>query len=198
MKLKNIAAVVIISGALVGVANAANPGAYVGGGLGYSNLENFSDASKTGGNGGLGATLFAGYNFNKYFGLEGGYRHYDKTKYEADDYNSVTSEYNLNAITLVGKGYLPLGENSPFNLYASLGIAEMFAKSDLSYGSYDLGSDSTHALVAVAGLGASYDINSHVTASIDYSLTGSKDGSSSTIGIPQTDLATFNLAYNFG
>jgi hypothetical protein len=41
------------------------------------------------------------------------------------------------------------------------------------------------------------DITRHITTSLDYSMTGGKNGNDDKIGIPQASLVTLNLAYNF-
>ena len=197
MKLKKITALLITSMTFVGLANAAKPGAYVVGGLGYSQLENFSDATAKG-NGGLGGMLFAGYNFNRYLGVEAGYRSYAKTNYTVDDFPDLTFDYSMYAFTLVGKGYLPLGDASPFNIYVMLGAAQVYGKGNIRLTGTDLFvSNSNNALLATAGVGVSYNINSHFTTSVEINTTSGRDGDDNHIGIPQSNLATLNFSYNF-
>lgn len=197
MKFKKLSAAILASLAFSGLSHAAKPGAYVGGGLGYSSLENFTDATRKT-RGGVGGQVFAGYNFNKNLGLELGYRKYANTTYNIDGFNNFTSDYNMHDIRLVGKAYLPLNDTSPFNLYALLGVAEVYGTGNLKFDSDKLRSDSSNALVATAGVGASYDISSHVTAGIEYSHSNGKSGNDNNIGIPASNLTTLNIAYNFG
>lgn len=189
MKIKNILGVIALL-SLTSSGYAAKPGAYIGGGLGYSILDDFSDATKQTG-GGVGGALFAGYNFNTFIGLELAYRAYADTTYQyGGSYWWGDFDYSFYAITLMAKGYVPF-ENSPFALFASLGGAQVHGSSDFN------GVDSSSALVAAVGLGASYNINPHVTTSLEYTRTGSKDASGNNIGIPGANLVTWNLIYNF-
>ena len=64
------------------LANAASPGAYIGGGAGLSGSEAVSDAQMLK-DSGLGGRAFVGYNFNRYFGVEGSYSTFFKTTYTA-------------------------------------------------------------------------------------------------------------------
>lgn len=195
MNTKNTLALLIATVASIGIANAATPGAYVGGGLGLSNVSGFTDA-KTNDDGGLGGTLFVGYNLIPYFGIEAGYRKYAKADYQMSQmyYNDVIFGYDMYAFTLVGKGYLPIGENSPLNLFISLGAAEVYGKANVKNFK---SSSSNNALLVTSGIGITYDINSNLTVSCEYTFTQGKSGNSHAIGIPQADMATLNLAYKF-
>lgn len=197
MKLNKIATFLIASLlCFTGVTHAAMKGAYVGAGLGYSSLEDFSDASKQN-NGGLGGMLFAGYNFNQYVGIEASYRIYDETNYQVDDFNFLNFDYNLRSVALVGKGYLPLSDDSPFDLYGSLGFAMVYGKGKVMLDNYKLGSSSNDALVGVIGIGASYAITKRVVLGLETSFMGGESGDDNNIGIPQSTLTTLNIGYHF-
>ena len=178
------------------LANAATPGAYLGAGAGYSALEAASDADKLD-QGGLGGRAFAGYNFNHYFGLESNYSTFFKTRYVLNDYRNVAIDYKLNALSLVAKGYIPLPEDAPFNLYASLGAAQVYADIDAKVNLSTFFSDSDSGLVPVFGFGANYDINKRLTAVLDCSLFGKKKADYSHFGVQSSMLATLSLAYKF-
>lgn len=197
MKLNKIAMLVLASSlCLAGSVYAATKGAYVGGGLGYSSLDNFSDASKTN-NGGLGGLLFAGYNFNQYVGLEASYRIYDETNYEVDDFNFLNFDYNLKAVALVAKGYVPITDDGKFDFFGSLGFAMVYGKGKVMLDNYKLGSSSNDAIVAAASIGASYAITPKTVVSLESSFMGGKDGDDNDIGIPQSTLTTLNISYHF-
>lgn len=181
------------SGALV---HAASPGAYLGAGAGYSALEPASDAEMLD-EGGLGGRLFLGYNFNHYFGVESNYSTFFKTRYVLNDYQNIAIDYKLNALSLVAKGYLPLSQDDPFNLYGSFGVAQVYADIDAKVNLDTVLSDSDSGLVPTIGLGASYDINQRITASLECSVFGKKHADYSHFGIQSSALATFNLAYKF-
>ena len=196
MNVKNAIALMAISASVIGIAKAEKPGAYVGGGLGYSSLGNFTETTKKD-NGGLGGVLFTGYKFNQYFGVEAGYRKYAATNYILDNAPSVTLNYTMYAFTLVGKGYLPLGkDNNPFNLYISLGAAEVYGNAKANAFGYSKVSSSNNSLLVTTALGVSYAINSHFISSLEYSGTQGKNGDSKHVGIPYSAMANLNIAYN--
>lgn len=175
--------------------NAATPGAYLGGGVGLGRLAPESGLNKTK-DSVLGGRVFFGYNFNDYIGIEANYSALGKTHYYDYNYPLVTGDYSLKAMSLVGKVYLPFAKDSPANLYFLLGAAQLWGNFDVAYRSFSLANFSTDAIVPTAGVGFSYDINQHLAASVDLSAFGEKE-SEDHLGIPQSMLATFNLAYKF-
>lgn len=187
---------VVLLAATSALVNAASPGPYLGVGAGYSTLEPASDAEMVN-EGGLGGRAFVGYNFNHYFGLESNYATFFKTRYVLNDYQNVAIDYKLNALSAVAKGYLPLSEDGPFNLYASLGVAQMYADIDAKVNLNTFLSDSDSGLVPVLGFGASYDLNKRFTAVFDCSVFGKKKADFSHFGIQRSALATLGLAYKF-
>ncbi|EKD54799.1 MAG: OmpA-like protein transmembrane protein [uncultured bacterium] len=207
-KMTKISAVILSSITLVGLTHAATPGAYVGAGLGTSrlstpNMGNVTGATSTSTTrGGLGARLFGGYNFNKYFGLEAGYATYAPSTYKAS--NSVASEklkYTLGALNVVAKGYLPFDE-SGFNAYVLGGIAAVNSKVALTTNNVPgVPSDSktTRKLRPMYGIGVSYDVAEHVTTSLEAShIQGSGNLKTSNSAIPSANMLSLNLGYNFG
>ena len=178
------------------LANAASPGAYIGGGAGLSGFEAVSDAQMLKDNG-LGGRAFVGYNFNRYFGVEGSYSTFFKTTYLLNDYQNLAIDYKLNALSFVAKGYLPLSEDNTTNLYGLLGVAQSYADIDAKYLQTTIISDSDSGIVPVFGVGASYDINKHITTSLECALFGKKDADYNHFGIQRAALATVNLAYKF-
>jgi opacity protein-like surface antigen len=186
-------------------AHAAKPGIYMGIGAGYSHLADFSDIEKDSETN-VGAKVFIGYNFNKYFGMEVSYAGYGETEYgEYFSYNSYNNyyvlNYNLKTFSAVGKFYLPADENDKtnnFDLYVLLGAANATAYVDLrsSFMSYEYTDHfSNNAIVGVFGLGVNYNINSNIAAGLEYTFTGGKSGDSDGFGIPQSALVTLNLIY---
>jgi opacity protein-like surface antigen len=115
---------------------------------------------------------------------------------------SVSEKYSQNALSLVGKGYLPLGE-SGFSAYVLGGAAEVFGKNRIKetlLGS-EIASDTftTRTLRPTYGVGVSYDIADHMTTNLEVSRVQGK-GNMKTDGhaIPNADMMTVNLGYNFG
>lgn len=192
-KLTTIIATLLTSLATICVANAAKEGTYIGGGLGGSTIDaRVSNAWETNKNtvSGLGGRVFAGYNFNKNFGLEGNYAKYANQKTTNNFGTTLTKE--LDVVTLVGKVYLPLGDT--FNLYGLAGAAEKF-ETNKSRNILGMKSDTSHRVLRPTyGVGANLDITNHVTTSVEYSRIQGHNTTSS----PNSDMITVNLAYNFG
>lgn len=191
--LLSTAALLVITG---GLANAASPGAYIGGGAGLSGIEPVSDAQMVS-DSGFGGRAFAGYNFNRYFGLEGAYSSFYKTTYQINDFQNLSVDYNLNAFSVVAKGYLPLSDANTTNLYGLVGMAQSYADVDAKYNQISMFSDSDSAIVPVVGLGASHDFNQHFTTALELSVFGSREADIHHFGIQRAALVTANLAYKF-
>jgi opacity protein-like surface antigen len=127
-------------------ANAAAPGVYVTGQVGYANthmgsktkvsdiLGPFADdvdpaaLNKNLADNGLAGRIAIGYQFNQNFAVEAGYLQLGQSKVNLGvihENNIPIGEGSLklqqNAIDLVGKGILPLASN--FNVYGKLGVA---------------------------------------------------------------------------
>ncbi len=180
--------------AQTGIACAATPGAYVGAGIGYSNLNDMQDIQKQD-DGGLGGRAFAGFNFNRYVGVEGHYALFKTAGYSLNTIPGVSIDYDLSALGLAGKLYFPATDK--FNLYVSLGGAQMMGKLDARYNDASILNDSASALVLTTGLGASFDLAEHVTAGVDFTAYQGKGGDYSHNGIPASQMATVGLAYKF-
>lgn len=178
-----------------GLINAATPGAYFGLGIGASSLEPqfglYKDKES-----GFGGRVFAGYNFNRYLGLETNYSTLGKTRYFDINYPQFAGDYTLSALSLVGKAYLPFSDENPFNLYAQVGAAQVYGKYDVVYHSVSLVRSSDHGFVPTAGIGATYDINQRLTLGLEFSGFGEIE-SSYRLGVPSSALATLSLAYKF-
>jgi OOP family OmpA-OmpF porin len=174
-------------------ASAACPGFYVGGQLGYSNVQIKSSdvAGITSANvkkDGLGGRLLAGYQFDENWAAELGYTEYAKVKLTNVVPTSVgNASFRVNATDLVLKGMMPL--DNGFGLYAKAGAA--YIVSDPS-SNINTGGNSVKKTRPTAGLGASYDFNSNVVGDISWARVFSGSG------VKNSDLAAVGLAYHFG
>lgn len=195
---------------VAGLANAATPGAYVGVGLGDSvlrtsnpyNTGHATGMSTSGSRGGLGGRLFGGYNFNSNFGLEAAYSTYAKSTYKASAQGVNSSvKYSLDAFSLVGKGYLPIADTG-LNAYALGGLAEVrnqVKSSATALGKNASDTKNTNSLRPMMGVGVSYDMAQHLTSSLELSrIIGSGNTKTSASAIPNADMVSLNLGYNFG
>jgi len=188
---------------------AANPGSYVGLGLGGSRLNSpnidttyLGTYSYSESRGGLGARIFTGYNFNRYFGGELAYGNYSQSKYSLTVPGSNSEvTYNLQALSLVGKAYLPV-DGSGFNFYALGGVALVNSTTKVSNQNDTLvlasQSTTTRKVLPQIGGGISVDVNSQITSGLEYShIQGSGDLKTSATAITDADMLTLNLAYKF-
>jgi opacity protein-like surface antigen len=203
---------------IAGSANAATQGGYAGAGLGYSRLQTPDTFLQTNNavqvvdqirqRGGLGGRVFGGYNLNEYVGVEAGFSQYVKSKYnsqlESSGFNFAGyNEYTMSAVDLVGKAYLPLG-NTGLNAYALGGAALVHSKAraNVSWEGIILNSASSrqNKLRPKFGLGASYAIPAtKLTTSVEWSRIQGKGNLKNDIrAIPNADMATLNISYNFG
>ena len=130
-------------------ANAAAPGVYVTGQLGYANTHmgnktNIADINnylegvggieitpsnpkdKNLGNNGLAGRVALGYQFNQNFAVEAGYLQLSQKKVNGTQNDFIgtppgTFKLRQNAVDLLAKAILPVADN--INLYAKLGVA---------------------------------------------------------------------------
>lgn len=201
-------------------ANAAAPGVYVTGQLGYANTHmgkktNIADINMPSfkpnkdtnvSNNGLAGRIALGYQFNQNFAVETGYLRLGTKKVKGllnDDSSLGTLQLQQNAIDFVGKGILPMGSN--LNLYGKLGVA--YLTTGLKLKAPETTSDpattvnldkranlSKHTLAPEAALGVSYDITPNV--SVDTSWTHIQPIGNNKPG--NIDFVAAGLSYNFG
>jgi hypothetical protein len=202
-KISTVVATLLIAGA----ANAITPGAYVGVGAGGSILRTPDVSSEPGVStsdkrGGLGGRLFAGYNLNNNFGLEAAFAAYASSTAKASVSNISTSQKDsLNALSIVAKGYLPIPDTG-LNAYVLGGLAEV--RNQLRTTGHGIpanliGTTTTNALRPTYGVGMSYDLPSQMTTSVELSrIQGRGNMKTSDSAIPNADMVSLNLGYNFG
>ncbi|MHB1221424.1 MAG: porin family protein [Gammaproteobacteria bacterium] len=198
MKTNFITNTIFLLALLSGSTYAATPGFYLGGGAGYSYLQEFSDATNDEASG-VGGTLFAGFNFNEYVGIEASYRKYADANYTFDNDSNINFDYQMHSFNLVAKGYLPFGQNNQFNFYGLVGVSKVSGEANInSLTTKNIGSSSNEAMLPTVGFGLNYVINPKVTAGIEYVVTQSQDGDDQHIGIPAADLLSLTLAFHIG
>lgn len=195
--LNKIVSLSILSLALNQATFAATQGPYIGVGAGGSILSDFSDATKTDNNLKFAGKVFAGFNFNKWLGIELNYAKYGDTEYTVDDtFDTVSSDYSIDAISLVGKAYLLLDPDSKLSAYGLLGASYLTASADTKFMDVHVSDDTSHTYSPTIGAGFQYRINQHLTTSLEYTYVRGKNGSSDQIGIPDANLLTMNIAFN--
>lgn len=188
-------------------ANAAAPGVYVTGQVGYADTHLESKLSKDLSNNGLAGRAAIGYQFNQNFAVEAGYLQLSGSKVNANVPKLKVKVFdpNLklkqNAIDLVGKGILPLANN--INVYGKLGVAYITTDftgngkipgASVTVDLNETASIAKHKWAPEAAIGVSYDITPNV--SLDASWTHIQPLGNNKPG--NIDFAALGVGYNFG
>lgn len=208
MKIANLS-LAILSLLTLNLAYAATPGAYVGAGVGKTQLElpGMNHYSKE--TDGPGGRAYAGYNFNEYLGIEAGIAHYAKAKYLGTaTYTGSSLEYSMNAIDLVAKTYLPFAEKR-FNIFALGGVAAVNQSTQANNGGIPFIDDfiptghtskKRSKIRPIYGIGIGYDIpKSNISTSVELTrIQGLGEVRSNPNAMPPANMVAVNFTYNFG
>jgi hypothetical protein len=157
---------------------------------------------------GTGYRGFLGFNINKYLGIEAGYTRYARAIYSGSGAGFSSSlTYYIHTYDGVLKGYLPIG-NSGFNLYVLGGIVrvvEIIRSNNQNLGiNYKIATPNvgtTHGYNnrPIYGFGGNYNFGRHITVNAEITQAERLNSFSSTpTAVPYLNLATLNIAYNFG
>jgi OmpA-OmpF porin, OOP family len=171
-------------------ANAALPGYYIGGQLGWgdTHISNYSDTSGyTFDQTGVAGRVFGGYQVNQNFATELGYTHFSNTDVKAKSSGVKQGDIEAYAVDLTAKGILPL--NDVTNIYGKLGPAWIKETGASGF------SGSKDKVYPTFGVGVSYDITPNVPVDLSWNRIQRIGGSDN---IPSTDLFSVGIAYNFG
>ncbi|MCH9755523.1 MAG: outer membrane beta-barrel protein [Candidatus Rickettsiella isopodorum] len=197
-------------------ANAAAPGVYVTGQVGYANtqmgnktdtanlLHNKDKAEANNlSNNGLAGRLALGYQFNQNFAVEVGYLQLGQRKVNvlvSPEQSSL--KLRQNALDLVGKGIIPVSNN--IDVYGKLGVAYLTSDiketvkegghSTTTYDLNDVAGVNKHQWAPEAAIGVTYDITPNV--SVDTSWTHIQPLGKNRPG--NIDFVAVGLGYNFG
>lgn len=201
-------------------ANAAAPGVYVTGQLGYADTHmgvktditkhapNIKDKNLS--NNGLAGRVALGYQFNQNFAVEAGYLQLSGSKADLGAYQlphsdlvvQSTLKLQQNAIDLVGKGIIPISNN--VNVYGKLGVAYITTDikgtaqtpgiPTINVDLNDVAKITRHKWAPEAAVGVSYDITPNV--SVDTSWTHIQPLGNNKPG--NIDFVAVGLGYNFG
>lgn len=215
---KKVLTTTVLGVSVLGVmaANAAAPGVYVTGQVGYANTHMGSKTTdittsttpsatdKNLANNDLAGRLAIGYQFNPNFAVEAGYLQLDQKKVNIAEANPSIGTLKLrqNAIDLVGKGIIPVSNN--VNVYGKLGVAYISSAIDKTVKgggdpttTTDLNNSANiarHKWAPEAAVGVSYDITPNV--SLDTSWTHIQPLGSKKPG--NIDFVAVGVGYNFG
>jgi len=173
-KMLSTALVAVIAGAAAFGAQAADKGFYAGAGVGQSTVdEGAYDDDDTA------FSVFGGYQFNRYFGLEGGYADFGKL-----EPRGAGTPLEASSVYLTAVGTLPITDN--FSAYAKAGVQRWDLDRSIPSivgNTDDNGTDPTY------GLGVQYRFTDNVALRGEYSRFEVED--------TDLDLAQIQLRYDF-
>ncbi len=198
---------------------AALKGPYLGLGGGYGILQtpdhNLSAINsvhvkgKSFSRGGVAGRVFGGFNFNQYLGLEIGYAQYGRSKYTFRTFldPNASIRFYANTTDVVLKAYYPFlcNQLSPYILGGYVSVLErvkLDLNTNMEFEFADLDEDVTgvHKARPIYGFGLSYSPFCHFAVNAEVTRVQQSGDFYKNVSnyIPYMDLATINVAYNFG
>jgi len=185
------AAVLGVSALSVMTANAAAPGPYVTGQLGYADTHmGPKTIEKSLSNNGIAGRLAVGYQLNQNLAIEAGYLQLRSKKANAADADVKLSQH---AIDLAAKGILPIANN--LNAYGKLGVAYLTTTTKSNNDAVTASTVNKYKWAPEAAIGVSYDITPNM--SVDTSWTHIQPiGGKNRPG--NIDFVAVGVGYNFG
>lgn len=192
--------VVAIGAALMMPMLAQAEGAYVGFNAGRANQKlsvSTDEGSGSVKDSSTGYKLYGGYEFNQYFGVQGGYVDLGKAKAnvaEDDVQGNVSSK--VRSLYIAATATLPLNEQ--FALFAKLGISQNRVKLAADYsepGFSFSGSASRNRTAPLIGIGAAYSFSKNLAAVVEYEDFG-KVGKGDGLSF-KANLFSVGLRYKF-
>jgi len=142
--------------------------------------------------------LQAGYKFNPYFAIEGGYIDLGKSKYKADyTTGSANGELKAGGLDIAAIGILPITDT--VSVFGKAGVIAASIDSKLNAkGTASSASDknSINEVLPLIGIGATYKVSTHVDlrADLDY-VNGI--GKSNSTGEMNNTMLSIGAVYNF-
>ena len=111
--------------------------------------------------------LFGGYQFNDYFGLEGGYVDFGNVGLDiASGIGAIAASASADGFTFAGIANVPIGER--FSLHARLGSISWKAKTRFRITGTSISNELDGGTDAFFGLGAGVSLGEHWDLSADY------------------------------
>lgn len=194
------------------VAIPAQAQVYVGAGAGVSQGKfknsdfslNDPQISESNDESGTAYKLVAGYQFNSYFAVEGGYTNLGKFNYGYTGVGALAGDtgkvsYKADAWHASVVGILPFAER--FSLFGKLGIAATNAKGSFNinapaFGLVGSGSERKSRTNALLGVGLGYDLSKNINLRAEYEDYG-RLGNESDTGRVSASVWSLGLNYKF-
>lgn len=129
-----------------------------------------------------------GYQFNPYFGLEGGFTYSPLSVANSTFSNNVNANYY--SVDVAAKGLLPLSRE--FSLYGKAGLSENWYSTTISAGGLSA-SGTGDSAGAIFGLGAQFNISRNWSLHLedDYTVLFNADG------VSNPNIAMIGFGYKF-
>lgn len=187
-------AVLAASALSVMTANAAAPGPYITGQLGYADTHmGPKTIEKSLSNNGIAGRLAVGYQLNQNLAVEAGYLQLRSKKVNGT-FGDQAADLKLSqhAIDLAAKGILPIANN--LNAYGKLGIAYLTTTAKSNNDAVTAATVNKYKWAPEAAIGVSYDITPNM--SVDTSWTHIQPVGKNRPG--NIDFVAVGVGYNFG
>lgn len=191
----------------------ATCGAYIGLGGGYGRLGTpsnnvFAAPDSTYERGGLSGRAFIGYNFAHYFGIEGGYGRYARSRYTGTEgIAESTLRYYGREADGVAKFYIPLGTEF-VNIYGLAGVSSFWetikyadagVPVDSNFAEPTPGTTHQRRTRPIYGGGFIFNLIPHFVMNIEYTQIQQLGRfSTNPLAVPYGALWTLNFAVNLG
>lgn len=187
--------VVVIGAALMTPFMAQAEGAYVGFNAGRSNQKVNLYNEGTYKDSATAYKLYGGYEFNRYFGVEGGYVNMGKTKFPfiSSIGTPGISDVKTNAFYVAATGIVPINEQ--FSVFGKLGMSRNSTKIRDVVASVVTSDYKQTRTTPLIGIGAAYQFSKNLAAVVEYENYGKvvKDVG----GNVKTNLFSVGLRYKF-
>jgi OOP family OmpA-OmpF porin len=137
--------------------------------------------------------LYAGYNFDKTFAIEGGYTNFGSQSYNYSVGGTAGRlESDSHSFYVAGKGTMPV--NDQFNVFGKLGVSRNHGSIDATGAAATAGlGGSGNKTALYASIGGEYALNKNVSLSLEYEHYGKNDIDQGR----KTGAITAGLRYNF-
>ena len=153
----------------------------------------------------IGAKVFAGYRFHRYFAVEAGYANLSASRGFKVDYQgygalagqTLAGKYFVDAWPVAAVGLFAIPKLPALSVYGKAGAAYTTARLELDSPTFGaLPSEKKGKLNPLLGAGAQYDFGHRWAARLDYEWYGEVGDANST-GRAQASLFTLNGLYKF-
>lgn len=178
-----------------GVQLSMDSGFYVGGGLGRSETRDLCSIGGVCDAKDMSWNVFAGYQFNRYLAIEGGYSDFGDAQtsgFTVVGGLPITVTIKTTAFELVGVGLLPVSD--AFSVYTKIGFFRY--ESEGSASGAAVGTSSDKGTELTFGLGAQYAFARNLAARLEWQRYFNVE-SGTFLALPKTDIGVWRLGARY-